>query len=129
MIMTVSSPDAMNPSRLFQLLTDPAWSHDATLVPFSALAHEYLLRFCEVNRNGLIDRIEKEGVSEPASVLIHRISQLLLNKWTGERDYRFLNLLFKFRAKRYLDQFPKSAAAIALRAQIDQTLRWELCHD
>ena len=127
--MSVSSPDAMNPSRLFSLLTDPAWSHDATLVPFSAVAYEYLLRFCEVNRNRLIDRIEKEGIGEPTSVLIYRISQLLLSKWTGERDYRFLNLLYKFRAKRYLDQFPKGAAASALRAQLDQTLSWELRHD
>lgn len=127
--MSVSSPDAMNPSRLFSLLTDPDWSHDATVVPFSDMAYEYLLRFCEVNRNDLIDRIEKEGIGEATSVLIYRISQLLLNKWTGERDYRFLNLLYKFRAKRYLDQFPKVAVASALRAQLDQTLSWELRHD
>lgn len=127
--MSVSSPDAMNPSRLFSLLTDPAWSHDATLMAFSDLAYEYLLRFCEVNRNSLIDRIEKEGISEPTSVLIYRICQLLFDKWNGERDYRFLNLLYKFRAKRYLDQFPKDAAASELRAQLDQTLSWEVRHD
>ena len=127
--MSVSSPDAMNPSRLFSLLADPAWSHDATLVAVSDLAYEYLLRFCEVNRNSLIDRIEKERISVPTSVLIHRICKLLLDKWNGERDYRFLNLLYKFRAKRYLDQFPKDAAASALRAQLDQTLNWEVRHD
>ncbi len=127
--MRISSPEAMNPSQLFSLLTDPAWSHNASLVAFSDLAYEYLLRFCEVNRNSLIDRIEKEGISEPTSVLIYRICQLLFDKWNGERDYRFLNLLYKFRAKRYLDQFPKDAAASALRAQLDQTLSWELRHD
>lgn len=124
--MSVSSPDAMNPSRLFSLLTDPAWSHDATLVAFSDLAYEYLLRFCEVNRNSLIDRIEKEGITVPTSVLINRICQLILDKWNGERDYRFLNLLFKFRAKRYLDKFPKNVAASTLRTQLEQTLNREL---
>lgn len=127
--MSVSSPDTMNPARLFSLLTGPAWAHDAAPVAFSDVAYEYLLRFCEVNRNGLIDRIEKEGVSHPTPVLIHRISQLLLDKWNGERDYRFLNLLYKFRAKRYLDHFPKDAAGAALRAQLDQTLSRELRHD
>lgn len=127
--MSISSPDAMNPSRLFSLLTDPAWSHDAALVPFSDVAYEYLLRFCEVNRNGLLDRIEKEGISESKSVLLQRISQLLLDKWDGERDYRFLNLLYKFRAKSYLDQLPKDTADSTLRAQLDQTLNWELRHD
>jgi hypothetical protein len=127
--MSVSSPDAMYPSRLFSLLTDPAWSHDANLVAFSDLAYEYLLRFCEVNRNGLIDRIEKECVSHPTPVLMHRICQLLLDKWNGERDYRFLNLLYKFRTKRYLENLPKDAAGSALRAQIDQTLNRELRYD
>lgn len=127
--MRISSPEAMNPSRLLSLLTDPAWSHDATLVPFSDAAYEYLLRFCEVNRNDLIDRIEKEGISEPTSVLIHRISYLLLDKWNTERDYRFLNLLYKFRAKRYLDQFSKDAPVSAMRIQLDQALNSEILHD
>ena len=124
--MSVSSPDAMTPSRLFSLLTDPAWSDGTTLVPFSDVAYEYLLRFCEVNRNSLIDRIEKEGVGLPTPVLIHRICQLLLNKWNGERDYRFLNLLYKFRTNCYMDNLPIDATGRALRVQLDQTLIREL---
>ena len=127
--MSAPSPDTMNPSRLFSLLTDPAWSQDVALVPVSNEAYEYLLRFCEVNRNGLIARIEKEGISEPTSILIYRISQLLFNRWALERDYRFLNLLCKFRAKRYLDLLPRHMAASALRARLDKTLSWEFCRD
>jgi hypothetical protein len=127
--MSTISPDPMSPTRLFSLLTDPAWERDAAPVEFSDAAYEYLLRFCEVNRSGLIDRIEKERVGQPIPILIHRISQLLLVKWDEERDYRFLNLLCKFKTKRYLDYLPKVAASIALRIQLDQTLSRELHHD
>lgn len=127
--MSVSPPDIMSPSRLFSLLTDPAWAHTFAPVTFSDMVYEYLLRFCEINRNGLIERIEKEEVSHPTPVLIHRICQLLLAKWDAERDYRFLNLLYKFRTKRYLDYFPKDVAGSALRAQINQTLNRELRYD
>lgn len=119
----------MNPSRLFSLLTDPAWEQGVSPVAFSDKAYEYLLRFCEVNRNGLIDRIEKEGVSHPTPVLINRINQLLLDKWERERDYRFFNLLCKFRAKRYLDNLPNDSVGSALRKQLDQTLRRVLGYD
>lgn len=127
--MSVPSPNSMNATRLFSLLTDPAWAHNAASVEFSDAAYEYLLRFCEVNRNGLIDRIDKERVSHPTPILIHRISQLLMDKWDEEKDYRFLNLLYKFKTKRYLDHFPKDAASTALRAKLDQTLSRELRHD
>ncbi|MBC3936342.1 hypothetical protein H8K47_13300 [Undibacterium sp. CY7W] len=127
--MSVPLPDTMNPTRLFSLLTDPAWEHDAAVLAFSDGAYEYLLRFCEVNRNGLIERIEKAGVSFPTPILIHRISRLLLNKWDQEKDFRFLNLLYKFKKKRYLDHFPNDAASNALRVQLDQTLSRELSHD
>lgn len=126
--MSDSSTNNMSPSRLFSLLTAPAWTHDAALLEFSDEAYEYLLRFCEVNRNGLINRIEKLGVDHLTPVLIYRISQLLLDKWNRQRDYRFLNLLYKFRTKRYLDQFPKDAAARVLRAQVEQTLSREFRH-
>ena len=126
--MSTLSQDFMNPSRLFSLLTDSDWLHEASLVSFSAEAYEYLLRFCEVNIHALVDRIEKEGVAVSSSVLIYRISRLLMEKWIKERDYRFLNLLYKFKAKHYLDEFPKDLIASAFRDQLDQALRLELRH-
>jgi hypothetical protein len=127
--MSVLSVTILNPSQLFSLLTDPAWAHDAVPASFFDVDYEYLLRFCEVNRNSLIDRIEKEGVSHPTPVLIYRICQLLLFKWDEERDYRFLNLLYKFRVKRYMDNFPNDAAGRELRSQLDHTLNQEHSND
>lgn len=119
----------MNPARLFALLAEPAWTRDTAPVDFSDAAYEYLLRFCEVNRNDLIKRIEKERCAQSTNLLIQRFSQLLLSKWEKERDYRFLNLLYKFRAKHYLDHFPKDSASATLRDRLDDILRRELHHD
>jgi hypothetical protein len=111
------------------MLTDSAWTHDVAPEVFSGAASEYLLRFCEINRNVLIERIAKEGVGLPTPVLIQRICQLLLYKWNCERDYRFLNLLYKFRTNSYMGIFPNDAAGRALRAQLDQTLICELRYE
>lgn len=127
--MSATSPDRMNPTRLLSLLTDPAWAGSDSPLELSDEAYEYLLRFCEVNRHGLVERIEKERAVQPTPVLIYRISQLLLKKWDSERDYRFLNLLYKFKTKHYLEHFPKDVASAALRSRLDQALSRELHHD
>jgi hypothetical protein len=127
--MSATSPDRMNPQRLISLLTDPAWEGIDTPLDVSDTVTEYLLRFCEVNRHDLLDRIGRERADQPTPVLIYRISQLLLKKWDSERDYRFLNLLYKFKAKRYLDHFPKNAASATLRSSVEKALSQELDND
>lgn len=127
--MSTQQHENMNPVRLFSLLTDQRWELDASPVEFHDAAYEYLLRFCEVNRNALIDRIDKERSKQPTRVLIRRMAMLLLRKWDLDRDYRFLNLLYKFKAKRYLDHFPKDSSSRNLQTRLDQTLSRELNHD
>lgn len=119
----------MNPARLLALLTDQRWPLDVSPVALHDPAYEYLLRFCEVNRNALIERLDKEGVAVPTAVLLHRMTQLLLQKWDQERDYRFLNVLCKFKAKRYLDHFPKNSLSQGLKARVEQIISREFKND
>lgn len=127
--MPLPLSETVNFSQLFSKLKDPSWSSDAKSLDFSEATYEYLLRFCEVNRNCLIDRIDKAGDRHQTPILIQRISQLLLDKWIRDTDYRMLNLLYKFRTNRYLDHFPKDAVSRDLRAKLDKTLHQELNHD
>ena len=127
--MNATSAEAMNATRLFSIFTDAAWVREQCTVELCDTACEYLLRFCEVNRGTLIRRIEKERTGLPAGLLLYRICRLLLQKWNKDKDYRFLNLLYKFETRRYLGKFPNDAVSVAFRAQLRQTLSRELGHD
>lgn len=127
--MTDLSKETMTPTRLLCLLMDSDWGRDGRLKVFSGVEYEYLLRFCEVNRNNLINRIEKEEISYPTSVLIYRICRLLIDKWTQEKDFRFLNLLYKFRTRGYFNNFPKNEDGYKLNTQIQLELNRVLSYD
>ena len=65
----------------------------------------------EINRRGLINRIERESKELPASVVLYRVCELLLYKWLDTRDYRFLNLLTKFKERRYFNFYQETSRA------------------
>ena len=127
--MSEAPSDAMDAASLFSILSDVAWSRDELSIPLSDVESEYLLKFCEINRNTLIRRIEKERVGVPTPLIIYRICRLLFGKWHKDNDYRFLNVLYKFEARHYVDKLPNDAVSDTLRIELQQTLRRELSYD
>lgn len=127
--MSTQRHENMNPVRLFSLLSDLRSERDEHPLEFNQVAYEYLLRFCEVNRSSLIDRIDKECLERPTPMLIRQMATLLLKKWVMERDYRYLNLLYKFRKNSYFSYFPKDELSRNLRIQLEQTLNREIKYE
>ncbi len=126
----------MNSTQLFALLTSESWLAPHALeedghapAELGDAAFEYLLKFCELNRNRLVDRIDAERSGERTPTLIYRITRLLLARWEASKDFRFINTLFKFRAKKYFDKLPGDPASARLMARLNDTFSRVLKHD
>ena len=116
----------MNSEELFRILVDLTPVEAGEDFEVTDEAYEYLIKFCEINRNRLIKRIKGEGVEISSPILFYRICLLLEKGWLGRGDYRSLNLLYKFRANGYFGGLGMDAKSIAFKIQLEETLAREL---
>lgn len=118
----------MSTERLFTLLCQESWESapQQAIRNFDESDFEYLLRFCEVNRADFISRLTREKSLIVVDDLLCRILLLLHYKWKRNRDYRFLNLLAKFRRHYFRCLRRSGSEGMTLAEELNQTLKNDL---
>lgn len=87
---------------------------------------EYFLRFCEINRNQLVDRVRRCAPEISKGSIVYRTLYLIFSRWEKLNDYRYLNVIFKFKRKGYFEFLTRNQEFIALRNKVERVLEKEL---
>ena len=66
---------------------------------------ERLLKVCEISGPRLRKRIRSESLSIQDGDVLYKICKIFYLKWNFERDYRYLNIIFKFQSFGFINYF------------------------
>ena len=119
----------MNASDLLAVFANHTWTESRFWMELTTSDYEYILKFCEINRNAIAERIEREKLSCPTPVVLFRIHNVILHKWKNDRDYRFLNLLCKFHTKGITKKFINLPDGRIFNDNLKLILQRELGHE